>query len=335
MITRKRLRGALQVVISVALLTIILRQVHWTEVTEALRRIEPGWLALAWGMFVLGVVVRAARWQTLLDALDMPRSLAELSAWYFVGSFFNMVLPTGFGGDAVRVAELAQDTQRLDVAVNSVLVDRYLGLMVLLAMGVIGGLLVPGVAPAAVLWFTAALFVAGLIAAVALAMPWWDELATRPGLVGKTVSTLRIPSFSAAVRPYDRRTLGKALVISLLFNFLQVGWNMAIARGLHIEAPPIAYFVFVPLTAVTLLLPAFGGLGVRELTYAGLFDSVGVPQAQAVALSLGVYIITLATGLLGGIIYLFGGIRRTRVKPATGGSDAPAAHHGCEEAHGP
>ena len=140
MITRKRLRGVLQIAISVALLTIILRQVHWTEVTAALRRIEPGWLALAWGMFALGVVVRAARWQTLLVALGIRRSLSELSAWYFVGGFFNVVLPTGFGGDAVRVAELAQDTHRLDLAVNSVVVDRYLGLMVLLAMGLIGGL---------------------------------------------------------------------------------------------------------------------------------------------------------------------------------------------------
>jgi uncharacterized membrane protein YbhN (UPF0104 family) len=166
-----------------------------------------------------------------------------------------------------------------------------------------------------------------LIAAIALAMPWWDELAARPGLIGKMVSLLRIPSLSAAVRPYDRRTLTRALAISLVFNFLQVGWNMAIARGLNIVAPPIAYFVFVPLTAVALLLPAFGGLGVREMTYAGLFDTVGVPQAEAIALSLGVYIITVATGLLGGLIYLFGGIRRTRVKPAAGNSDAPAAHH--------
>jgi uncharacterized membrane protein YbhN (UPF0104 family) len=73
-----------------------------------------------------------------------------------------------------------------------------------------------------------------------------------------------------------------------------------------------AYFVFVPLTAVVLLLPAFGGLGVREMSYVGLFGSAGVPQAIALALSLGVYMITVATGLVGGVIYLTGGIRRAR-----------------------
>ena len=325
MLTRKRIRGVVQIAISVALLTIILRQVNWGEVRNALRRIELGWLALAWGMFILGVIVRAARWQTLLNALGVRRSLRELSAWYFVGGFFNVVLPTGFGGDAVRVAELAQDTQRLDLAVNSVVVDRYLGLMVLLAMGLLGGLAAPGVAPAAVVWLTAGLFLAGLIAAAALAMPWWDDLAARPGLLGKTVSFLRLPSLAEAVRPYDRKTLGRALVISLIFNILQIGWNVALARGLNIQAPLMSFFIFVPLTAVALLLPAFGGLGVREMTYARLFDSIGVPQAQAVALSLSVYAITVATGLLGGLIYLFGGIRRARAKPA-GGPDLPMAH---------
>jgi uncharacterized membrane protein YbhN (UPF0104 family) len=68
----------------------------------------------------------------------------------------------------------------------------------------------------------------------------------------------------------------------------------------------------VPLTAVALLLPAFGGLGVRELSYVGLFAGAGVPQAIALALSLGVYIITVATGLVGGATYLVGGIRRAR-----------------------
>ena len=218
MLTRKRIRGVLQIAISVALLSIILRQVKWGEVRAALQSIELSWLALAWGMFVLGVVVRAARWQTLLVALGVQRPLSELSTWYFVGSFFNVVLPTGFGGDAVRVAELAQDTQRLDLAVNSVVVDRYLGLMVLLAMGLISGMLIPGVAPAAVAWVTAALFMAGLMAAVALAMPWWADLAARPGLLGRVVSLLKIPTLAAAVRPYDRRTLARALAISLVLT---------------------------------------------------------------------------------------------------------------------
>ncbi len=141
---RKRLRGIIQITISATLLALILRQVHWAEVWDALRRIDLVWLAVAWGLFLLGVVVRAARWQILLDALGVHRPLHELTTWYFVGSFFNVILPTGFGGDAVRAAELSQDTGRPGPVVNSVIVDRYLGIMVLLAMGLVASSVAAG-----------------------------------------------------------------------------------------------------------------------------------------------------------------------------------------------
>ena len=310
--SKRRIRGLIQIAVSAILLAIILRQVHWAEVWDALRRIDLFWLAVAWGLFLLGVVVRAVRWRACSDALGVHRPLRELTGWYFVGSFFNVILPTGFGGDAVRAAELSQDTGRPGPVVNSVIVDRYLGIMVLLAMGLIAGILRPGTASPGIFAFTAALFAGGLLAAWLLQRSWWANLARHDDLFGKAVRLLRLPGLAEAVAPYDRRAIGRALVASLVFNLLQIGWNVAIGWGLGLRLPVSAYFVFVPLTAVVLLLPAFGGLGVREMSYVGLFGSAGVPQAIALALSLGVYVITVATGLVGGAIYLAGGIRRAR-----------------------
>jgi len=312
----KRLRGLLQITISAILLILILRTVSWVEVRAALRSIDWRWLMVAWGLFLLGVVVRAVRWRVLLRALGLNRPLGELVNWYFVGSFFNVILPTGFGGDAVRAAELAQDTGRLGPAVNSVIVDRYLGLIVLLGMGLLAWFITPGAAPAAMSWLTAALFVGGLLAAWLLRRPWWARWGQRPGRFGGAVRLFKLPQLSEAVAPYDRPTILRGLGISLVFNLLLIGWNIAIARGLGLDLPLVIFLVFVPLTSVALLLPAFGGLGVRELTYVGLFGSIGVPRATALALSLGVYSITVATGLVGGILYLAGGLQRARSREA-------------------
>ena len=40
---------------------------------------------------------------------------------YFVGNFFNAFLPSGFGGDVVRIIEIAEDVPG-DVAVGTVIV---------------------------------------------------------------------------------------------------------------------------------------------------------------------------------------------------------------------
>jgi glycosyltransferase 2 family protein len=313
----KRLRGLIQITISAILLTLIVRSVSWVEVQAALQRIDLRWLAVAWALFILGVVVRAARWQVLLRALGLNRSLGELVNWYFVGSFFNVILPTGFGGDAVRAAELGQDTGRFGAAINSVIVDRYLGLIVLLAMGLTAWAITPGIAPSGMFWLIAALFVGGLLAAWLVRRPWWAQWSQRPGIFGRAVRFLKLRQLSESVAPYDRYTILRGLGISLVFNLLLIGWNVAIAQGLGLHLPLTVYLAFVPLTSVALLLPAFGGLGVREMTYVGLFGSIGVPRAIALALSLGVYCITVATGLIGGILYLAGGLQRARSKEAT------------------
>ncbi len=313
-ITRKHLRGVVQIVISAVLLVIVVRQISWAELRAAIVQMDLAWLGVAWGLFLLGMVVRALRWQVLLDDLALHRPLRELTVWYFIASFFNVLLPTGFGGDAVRVLGLGQDTRQMGPVLNSVVVDRYLGLMALLAMGLAAGLLRPDLAPAAVVGLIAVLLVAGVVAAWLLSRPWWATWSQQPGRFPSLLRLAGIPRIAAALTQYRPQTIVRALLISLLFNLLLIGWNAALGFGLGLRLPPVLYFVFVPLTSVVLLLPAFGGLGVRELTYVTLFGSVGIAPATALALSLGVYAITVATGLIGGALYLLQGIRHTRGK---------------------
>jgi uncharacterized membrane protein YbhN (UPF0104 family) len=64
--------------------------------------------------------------------------------------------------------------------------------------------------------------------------------------------------------------------------------------------------------ALIQLLPiSFNGLGVREGAFQVLFGSVGVGEAQAVAMSLMYYIVRVVIGLLGGLMYLIGSLKKT------------------------
>ena len=82
--------------------------------------------------------------------------------------------------------------------------------------------------------------------------------------------------------------------------------------SLGIQASLAQYLVFVPLVSLSLLVPSVGGLGVRELTYVGLFALIGVPEEQAFALGILIYAVTFVTGLIGGLIYLVQGLRTAR-----------------------
>ena len=312
---KRRRTGLLKALVSAALLAVLLTQIDARAIWAALAGVKwiGVWAALA--LFIAGIFIRACRWQILLDDLELPVPLATLSALYFIGAFFNAVLPTGFGGDVVKAAELTQRTGRAALAVGSVVVDRFLGIVALLAMG-LGALLFAGDwVGSRITWGIAVLFFACVLGYALLRQ---ERLVRRLGMLvpQRLRQAVLKPAAElyAGLRGYSARGLAMALAASFLFNITWVGVNMLLGWSLGIEATLAQYLIFVPLVSLSLLLPSIGGLGVRELTYVGLFGQVGVPAPTAVALSLGVYSITVATGLVGGVMYLVTGIRRTRLQ---------------------
>lgn len=306
-------KGLLKALISGALLILLLMQIDVKDILEALA--DARWIGVwaALGLFVLGVFVRAYRWQVLLDGLRIRVPLTLLSSWYFIGSFFNTVLPTGFGGDAVKMAELARYSGQAGEAVGTVVIDRFLGIVVLLAMGVASLLLAGDWVDARITWALAVLFVASLAG-------FW--LLRRRDLMRRLSQMiperLRRPlerpsrALYEGLQGYGNRTLAYAALVSFLFNVIWIAVNVLLGWALGIDASLSSYLIFVPLVSLSLLLPSVGGLGVRELTYVGLFGLIDVPEEKAFALGILVYGINVLTGLIGGVIYLVQGAREYR-----------------------
>lgn len=302
------LRRLLKPLVSTALLAFLLTQIELDRLGQALAGARWLGVGLALTLFVLGILIRAYRWQVFLNALGLRVPLRTLSAWYFVGSFFNTVLPTGFGGDAVKAAELARYSGRGAAAVGTVLVDRFLGIVVLLAMGAVVLPLAGSGLDRRLTGLVAALFLACVSGFWLLRrqrlVRWAGRLAPR-----RLRQTIQRPAAALyeALQGYSRPTLAHALLVSFLFNVVWIAVNAVLGWALGIQATLVHYLVFVPLVSLSLLLPSVGGLGVRELTYVGLFGLIGVPEEKAFALGILVYAVMVATGLIGGVIYLVQG----------------------------
>jgi uncharacterized membrane protein YbhN (UPF0104 family) len=84
-----------------------------------------------------------------------------------VGNFFNAFLPSGFGGDAVRIMEVARDVPA-NVAAGTVIVDRLTGLLMLFVMALVGLPFRPADFPQELFLLITAVSVAGLIGGVIL-----------------------------------------------------------------------------------------------------------------------------------------------------------------------
>ena len=303
--TRRRYISLLKVGVSAGLLVWLITQIDMTRTLTVVAQARPlgYWAALL--LFILGVPVRAYRWKILADGLHLDAPIAKLNEFYFVGMLFNSILPTGFGGDAVRAAKLAGHTGRVGESLGSVVIDRFLGIIVLVGMGV-GTLVFAGhLVDRRLAWTLTMIFAIGLGGFWLLGR---RSLLTHLGrfvpstLRGSIASPMR--ALYAGLRGYRPSVLIRASLVSLVFNAMWIAVNVLLGWSLGIEARLYHYLLFVPVVSLSLVLPSIGGLGVREVTYVGLFGLIGVYRGTAFALGIMIYAVTVITGLIGGLILL-------------------------------
>jgi uncharacterized protein (TIRG00374 family) len=304
---RDKLLNLLKVCLSLALLALLLKQVGWQQTLETLGKAKVSYLAAAFVLYLVGIVVRAYRWQILLSALRMDIPLTKLTALYFAGTFFNNILPTGIGGDVVRVYELSKQSKRPIESVGTVLLDRATGLLVLFLMALLAlpfsyQLIAPSITAAILLLCLGSWAVLGLV----LRRDWLE----RWGLLRIMGKIKQVRELYESVTICGLEAIGGALAISFVFNVLLIAVNYLIALSLGLAIPLWYFLLFIPLISFLLILPiSLSGLGVREGGYVYLFAQAGVSAPLALAMSLLFYAVNVATGLIGGVLYAFEGVR--------------------------
>jgi len=304
--------------VTLVLLVVIALTVDLSQSWQVMRRSDWVYLGLAWLLYQVGILVRSYRWQELLRLNNIHVPFTKLLGLYYTGTFFNSFLPTGFGGDVVKMIELTQDGTESELAISTVLADRLSGLAILLLMALVaipfGISLVPASVIAA-LGVLAAVFFSGIslftnrqvIAFISGCKP-----------MGRLLSRPKILAFIESFHNYLTKAIWKSLLASLLFNLLLVVVYILLGQAVGVNINPVYYLLFVPIISTLTLLPiSISGLGVREGSYVLLFGKAGVPASMALAMSLLFYALNVVTGLTGGLIYLARAIRGAHAKSGT------------------
>lgn len=288
---RRRARLALQLIVSVALLVWIVKSVSWPELLATVADASPLLMALACGLYYLGVALSCWKWRLLLQLEQIELPFGRLFRWYLIGAFAGNYLPTEVGGDLGRGLVAGRATGRPLAIARSILIERLSGLLFMLAIAWVGLIVVLGqnaLALGIALAGLGALIVGGVVLRHPMGMPLGGALH---GLWRRAPGRLRamIADSLAAGGRYLQRPRAMAMVaaLSLAFQILAgVGvWLNLLAVG---AAPPLAITVLIAAMAgVVGMLPiTLNGWGVREGLFVALLTSYGATASQALAAAL-------------------------------------------------
>ncbi len=261
-------------------------------------------------IYAAGQALSTWKWRLLLAPVGLGAvRYTRLLAFYFIGMFFNLFLPTVVGGDAVKAVLLARETGSAARATTSVFMERNLGLFALLSIALIAAWRAPAVDLMGVTLSTlTVLLFSGFIAINVV-------LATRGvyGLADRLIAATPLRRMRVRATPlHDAVTsywshggviLG-AVLLSFVFQALVIAVVFLNARALDLRFPFASVAVFVPLISLAGMIPvSVNGLGVREALYIFFFGRLGAPTEVSVSLALLYLAVTFTASLPGGVVY--------------------------------
>lgn len=281
------------------------------DIGNAIRDVDILWLAFSFSLHVLGLLISARRWQILIHAQGDRVPLGFLAKSYLAGNFFNLFLPTRFGGDIVRIWDGSRYSRSLLKSSAIVLVERLTGIIVLLLFAVAASLVrLDMTQKYPIIWISLAVGLTGLLCIIGFFLPMTESLLNKipdRGFLKKIKD--RVFEFRQIVWLYQekKRALGMALFWALLLQVNVILHYFLAGKAFHLPIPPVDYFIFMPIVLLVLTIPiTLGGLGLRELLYIEIFQLYGIPDVVAVSFSLiADALFTLIIGIVGGIIYAF------------------------------
>lgn len=288
----------LRIAVSVLLLGFFAWKTNWSEVGAKFANLHFEMWFAAVGFLVLAQIASARRWQRFAEELRFERTFQQYCSYYFIGTYFNLVLPTSVGGDVVRVWHLDANSGRKWAALASVFLERVNGLLVLIALACVGILMAPADLP---WWIPASVWgIAGCATLGVVTIPLTRNMRIlsdqRREQVLLAWDLLRAP-----------KLLTETTIMSALVQVGGVVILWCLGRSLELDVPITYYAVLGPMVSLLTLLPvSVNGMGFREGGTVLFLAPLGVDQATALTLAFLWFSINVTVSLLGGLVYLVG-----------------------------
>jgi uncharacterized protein (TIRG00374 family) len=308
-VSRRRLLGPLRVGVSLALVVFLVSRVDLAGVGRILAVADVPLLLAALVVGHLDRILQAAKWRLLLSGAGVRIGLPAAVANTYLGNFAGQFLPSGVGGDVVRVWRLREMRLPTDEVVASILVERAFGVLALAAtaggatlLARATGVPLPPRTGSVILAISLGLLV---VAAASFRLDVsrvlaWIARAGRRFSLGE-----RLERLTDAYRRYGKRK--SLLLVYLALSIAEVA-TMAVvvalaARALGADVDPLALGVVVPAVLFLQRLPvSINGIGVSEGAMTAFLVQLGETAETGLAVAVGLRILEVAIILPGGLL---------------------------------
>ncbi|MCR4378466.1 MAG: flippase-like domain-containing protein [Rhodospirillales bacterium] len=304
--SKKALALTVKFVISVGLIWYLLHNIDLGSAWKRMLGADAVDLTVAGLVIFVQLIISVFRWHAVIIAIQAILPYWQTFRLYLIGLFFNQILPSSVGGDAIRIYKSYRAGLTISAAAHSVILERVATVL-------------------------------GLLILVAAAAPFFQNQANQINtswmlsfsimmLLGGIGGVVLIMCLDRA--PYRFRSWKLVRVLSNLaadtrrtflsptHTYQVLGWGIVghvtgsvavyfIAKSIELNVSVLDCLVLMPPVMLVTTLPiSIAGWGVREGAMVAAFALVGVPAHDALVLSILFGMMAVLFAIPGGITWL-------------------------------
>ena len=302
--TKLIVKRIFQLIVSVGGFAYIFYKVPFSSVVDNWSLSMTPWILLMLVAANLIMLIQANRWKGLsVQGPEIP--FKTYYAYTAMGYFFNNLLPTGFGGDAVKSLAFGKKFNQTSQSISAVLLSRIQGLLAMFLCFFIAlpfALSKTEVPFAYTLIMTIAMLVCMVFVVLCL---FSDKVPVPAAILNKLTFIPKMQKSLSIYRQYKKQVLLSSLDslwLQLLTLFMAYAYFKAVGQSIDISI----LVVFTSITIVISMLPvSLNGIGVREGVQVALFTGIlGIPAPVVLSAGLLGYIPLLFQALQGAVVLL-------------------------------
>jgi uncharacterized protein (TIRG00374 family) len=250
------------------------------------------------------LIILGFRWWLITRILKIPIKLKSALYLSFIGHFFNQILPSSVGGDAVKLLILRKSKSSIGESFSSLASDRIIGLFSLLLLSFIS------------LYFSkfnlenenhldAKFLILLLIVGLILLLILNNEIINFLFKFKNTKPFIILLNDLKKIMLYQNKGL-ILILLSFLSQILTVFLVFILAKGINLQLDFISCITIIPIVLLISSIPiSIAGWGVREGAMISGLSLFGISATQALNLSILFGILQLLGGVMGLIFWIF------------------------------